>query len=807
MEVDDNINKFKSAVPLSIEKLEDIYRQLPFLKKEAINYALIPSWEREELKNRPRLKFRVQNIDRVYLFLYYRENGNTIYNFCARFTSKEFPQQPLYMKYNGETENYCDNPYENTVGDIYVTANPQIFFEMLLDTPNIEEFDIYNAEVLMGEDNIQITRPKLNPLKSLIPSFSDNKDLEENILNIIRGSGIEILPWEEKDVYDIKSITLQHFDRLYFIHENDKNFELIGRVRSSYRHKNQAPLYIKVKRNSERLLETSTIFVTANPQSFLNHIIYSIKPAHIYELNYNLDDIKDSLREDGIPINVSSFKSTVLRKMNPKDILRSNMGSFFLEELEEYDIHYNLKDEKIMSMIKKQQQFIKTWPININHYTVNRVYHIHLQEYKLDNHWDYYEFWGRLKPSSYYLCEKNIPPFYVILRAKFNIDNENIRGSINVFDDPQRFLDYISISHSYNYIIPNKENIINEIWYSMKNDSISVSLPSISRFKSLQSRITKLNDIVRLHYVLYNQKTFHKIISPWEKQNFRDIPNININPQTVNCVYYHNHITEIEKGREYHIFLGRLAGNYHHKDNLPIYVKLVARKLFSNVSAAVYGWIFITANPQSFINSINSSYESNRYNLDSIIASIREDDNNISIQDPSQNIFTSLVPTIELPCQDKGLIKIKNDINNFYKNVALADKETTNLDNLFIYPENIHYIYYSKYIPMTERNDCQYELLAKLLPNYYHNKDGCPLYVHILAIKKHNNGDNLEQETLTRKKFTGLIYATTMPEIFLNTISKKMYNFPEIKQRIKMDFGASKEKKHYLKYFDEKKLN
>nr|BDT62777.1 MAG: hypothetical protein [Metapenaeus joyneri majanivirus] len=594
--------------------------------------------------------------------------------------------------------------------------------------------------------------------------------------------------------------------------------------------KERTPLYITLlsrKKNKKYPYQTQekpviiegSINVFIDPQKFLNHIS-SLHHRHtkyyIPMAMSTINTICTSMRKDGILVNKPSlsgiFKSLVERIKHPDDLIcKDPEWQYILDYQSKYIKNFIPKE------IKKKFKHTMS-DIKISPQTLERVYCI----LSKDND-DYYEFWGRIKsPSSgsrnrycygsdsssssysYYnssssssssssnssICyndpshdQKLRLPLYVVLRVQgihYDISSckmyeaPHIRGVIDIFVDPQIFLDNLFMSFDYEYCYSASDDNIDNVWNSLKEDGILVTKPSLAVFKSLIPEITNLEDAIDtnfkdLAFILKYQNKFEKEISPWEIDNFRDVPNININPQTVNSLYYYDYIQVHEYKRNY-IFLGRLVSNYHHIHRKPLYVKLEAEsysyKKCGMKNYDLSGTIYITDNPQYFLNFITySNKQYDYYDCEKIWKSIKED--NINISKPTPMTFKSLVPSIETLdtlYKDRVLWEIDDYQNNFQKEVSLIDNNdddqvrNKDLNDLVIHSKNIDRYYYSSYKDEKKVFNF-YQLLARLLPNHFYSKDGKPLYVYLEAYKDFDGSYS-----------NGIIYVTTSPHIFLNVM-------------------------------------
>nr|BDT62776.1 MAG: hypothetical protein [Metapenaeus joyneri majanivirus] len=461
-----------------------------------------------------------------------------------------------------------------------------------------------------------------------------------------------------------------------------------------------------------------------------------------------------------------TFKSLIKEIIDPNDIFcKYPKWQSILTH------HQNKCSKKFIPEEEEEKIFFENISnINIDSQTLERVYCIFSKD---DDDDDYYEFWGRLKKtsSSNYPHEQITPPLYVVLQAQNTQNETTFKGTINMFIDPQIFLDYLFMSFDYKYDISISDKYIDKVWHSLKEDGILVTKPSLGMFKSLIPEITNLEDAIskneNLKFILSNQNKLEKKISPWEKDNFRDISNININPKTVNRFYYYSVKDEGSCWFMNYIFLGRLVSNYHHILGKPLYVKLEAQ--FNELSVyKIRGTIHITDNPQSFLNLITSSYKRNWYDSEKIWKSIKED--NINVSKPLTMTFKSLVPSIQTPDMDIGLIESAIYHKDFIKKSSPTYIDL-NLSGLDIRSDNIDCIYFSSYLK-EEKSSHSYQLLARLRPNHFYSKDGKPLYIHLKAHRKVRE-DYYGQVFMG--PFTGVIYVTTCPQIFLHVMVYNTY--------------------------------
>nr|BDT62780.1 MAG: hypothetical protein [Metapenaeus joyneri majanivirus] len=912
--IDSNINNKKLAcrVPprkLPAEFLNVLKHQNTFIKK-------IPPWEQNELRDVGRLYINSKTIKSVYYIHYntsrcscscscscmdyqhYKFGGKLISNHNHRIYEK-----PLYVKIEvivGEKKTKKKTRTTIiTIGSIYFTMNPQTFFNLITCLGHNKNnhyyydqyFYHYDDNLLLkwlieDSNNCNIVMPlSVNTFKSLISSIRSVSDLTKSkfryIFSIRNRYKKNVSPWEQVDLWDLQNINLQNVNCVYFIHSNNNNdnktnttnkhFEFLGRLGSSYHHKQGKPLYVKIVINRGTQGENEeSIYITANPQNFLNLI------AHSYNnpLDYNFEEIEKSIinkehdhnyiKDNNLLLNfekpimekeldhdyiikdnnlLSNFKSLVPSITTANDIYNRN------KKLEHILINYQDKLHKKFRHWKATN-YNKDVPremyknTKINAQTLDRVYFIHFQKYNKNNDgdWHYYELQGRLKPSFYYY--KKATPIYIKLVLKygpseFDTAEEIIKGTIDIFVDPQSFVDYVFYSYDYYYyyhhyyhhqyhnlttLYCNINKICNLI---REDDGISVTNPaSIGTFQSLVPSIKNRDDIFHnndLRYVLTHQKQLNVETSPWERTKnslLQDMDIIHISPQTVEHVYFTYSKQDSITGYHYYEFLGRLIHIYQ-ENKKPLYFKLYAqrKKGYANPNTLLYenfmlngsimhgipnpqcfkqtimdtnitiddddddglhGSIYVTTNPQIFLSLISHSYGRNRYNSDKIWEMIKD---NIQFLKPLvSNTFKSFMNYIEKPDDNVGLFHILSSQVDFVKETSPWDKlnnKIQDLNNLIIHPQLIEYIYYYNFsFTCSFFQNVSYILLARLLPSYHYHEDGLPLYVSLIAAKTKCNDDdnnnnfrrNQNNIYTNKKKYNGIIYVTTNPQIFLNSI-------------------------------------
>nr|BDT62586.1 MAG: hypothetical protein [Metapenaeus ensis majanivirus] len=622
--------------------------------------------------------------------------------------------------------------------------------------------------------------------KSLVSSIKKPNDIktEKEFNNIIHNLMLferNISPWEKETIEDILNLNNinsknMDVDRLYFfdiVKRSPYSKECLLLLRlfmPRYHHRKAKSLYLKI---DTTLWDDNPfggkVYITANPQTFFSFICHSNHPLFLFKKQRN--EICKLMIEDNDIQMVNPLMSTITL-------------------LDNFNFDYLFPENDPATWIKCWD----TFHININSQTIDCLYHYSKEH---DNE----KFFIKLKPSHHNNFQN---PLYASIKAKINnnIPRRYRRGRIRLFSDAQLFFNLMSYDNLGN---------IDEIYKSMIKDNtgivkLAATLPS--SFKSLVPSITTPHDIFNdddnKNYHLINfQRILEKEISPWERDELWDKDNININTKNVDRVYYvyhrKNKINQT-KYTYYYQFLGRLEPIHHHRYQKPLYVKLEMQYDQNDTSSSsssssssgqmmnddsymqykiynkIKGSIYITANPQNFLCMAtyyrNYDYHTKGFNFDSIYKSMIKDDNvQVSKFLPPKfecKFQSSRISSIEKPMDNVGLKKLLPCQILFKKRTSpweYKNKILPNLQDIIIRPEMVDCIYLceseSKYV---------YTLYARLVPNYYYHREGCPLYVHFIAVSRNCFENNNSEGLIYDSDSKGLIYVTCYPLLFFKSI-------------------------------------
>nr|BDT62585.1 MAG: hypothetical protein [Metapenaeus ensis majanivirus] len=439
--------------------------------------------------------------------------------------------------------------------------------------------------------------------------------------------------------------------------------------------------------------------------------------------------------------------------------------------------------KKICNILKYSDRFTKKAPywerqelknfnkIDIHIQIIDRLYYIDTYKFKEDNiDKILYIFIGRLKPSHQHHVRGN--PLYILLKA---IENKNLcdfnakeiyglHGSIHITAIPSTLLNMMTYlcgsSKSYSFFWPHYRNI-NNIWKSMvEDDGIQVVSPFESTFKSLVSTIRVLDDIRKIRFIPYFLDKLIIKVLPWEYNNMWDLSNININPDTVDRIYY-IHYNKVDKNQWSYQCLARLrSGCYLDRYQRSLYIKFQAHQDQQQQHQFFFGFLYITACAQTFLSIIRHSEKLlyNRY--DDIYKFMIKDG---SIQKSNSITFKNLT---SMKINRRSLDDDYNELghilkyqNKFIKHIAPWEKYKfeDDINNININALTVDRIYRYYTSPCNQH----YQLWLRLRPSY-HTRHRYPLYIKLEANRCPSKYDS------TMKMMEGSIYIVINAQFYFN---------------------------------------